>query len=425
MSAAAEAYQAVGEQKTEGWQDRTQLPQAVDLRAPRLSFTDEAVSLLTTNGLLARSLLGTRQIKHKGTNSVSRRKREFIPDEKKDNTYWDKRRKNNEAAKRSREKRRVNDLVLEQRVIALLEENARLKAELLALKFRFGLLKDPSEVPAAHSNAQSLHCVTAAQPAFLPRAYGMQPVDNKGFPSGSQPFGGDPSVEQEPCAVSEDSGISTPGSSNMGSPVFFDEQLSDQDKFPPSPEDPRLDGQLSPDGEADIGRAFTGDGLKTLRGPELTETVKSLPHKLRFKVGAGVEEVDVKVKLLQLAGGSLGRGAADQPSGQVRGQQHGCYANAVLPPDERGTGSGVVPPAWRTPVGLSPDESRSGLHCRYLREATPFSTQGSPGCPKDTLKEDSAYQSENSALKHQLASLSAEVEQLKKMFSQQMYPNLN
>uniref|UniRef100_A0A670Y0G0 BZIP domain-containing protein n=1 Tax=Pseudonaja textilis TaxID=8673 RepID=A0A670Y0G0_PSETE len=62
------------------------------------------------------------------------RKREFISDEKKDASYWEKRRKNNEAAKRSREKRRFNDLVLENKVLALNEENVRLKTELLQLK---------------------------------------------------------------------------------------------------------------------------------------------------------------------------------------------------------------------------------------------------------------------------------------------------
>uniref|UniRef100_A0A803TNQ1 BZIP domain-containing protein n=1 Tax=Anolis carolinensis TaxID=28377 RepID=A0A803TNQ1_ANOCA len=72
-------------------------------------------------------------------NANCRRKREFISDEKKDACYWEKRRKNNEAAKRSREKRRFNDLVLENRVLALNEENVRLKTELLQLKLRFGL----------------------------------------------------------------------------------------------------------------------------------------------------------------------------------------------------------------------------------------------------------------------------------------------
>ncbi|XP_067872492.1 nuclear factor interleukin-3-regulated protein-like [Heterodontus francisci] len=70
----------------------------------------------------------------------SRRKREFMPEEKKDASYWEKRRKNNEAAKRSREKRRFNDLVLESKMLALNEENAYLRAELLSLKMRYGLI---------------------------------------------------------------------------------------------------------------------------------------------------------------------------------------------------------------------------------------------------------------------------------------------
>ncbi|XP_077500302.1 uncharacterized protein LOC144111059 isoform X1 [Amblyomma americanum] len=63
----------------------------------------------------------------------TRKQREFIPDNKKDDTYWDRRRRNNEAAKRSREKRRLNDMVLETRVLELAKENAVLRAELAAL----------------------------------------------------------------------------------------------------------------------------------------------------------------------------------------------------------------------------------------------------------------------------------------------------
>lgn len=79
-------------------------------------------------------------------NMSCRRKREFISDEKKDASYWEKRRKNNEAAKRSREKRRINDMVLETRVMALNDENVRLKTELLQLKLRFGLISTASYV---------------------------------------------------------------------------------------------------------------------------------------------------------------------------------------------------------------------------------------------------------------------------------------
>ncbi|XP_077354158.1 nuclear factor interleukin-3-regulated protein [Festucalex cinctus] len=72
--------------------------------------------------------------------TTCRRKREFIAEEKKDTVYWERRRKNNEAAKRSREKRRINDMVLENKLMALGEENASLKVELLSLKLKFGLL---------------------------------------------------------------------------------------------------------------------------------------------------------------------------------------------------------------------------------------------------------------------------------------------
>ncbi|XP_063786249.1 uncharacterized protein LOC134934831 [Pseudophryne corroboree] len=81
---------------------------------------------------------------------TGRRKREFISDEKKDASYWEKRRKNNEAAKRSREKRRFHDLVLEGRVAALDEENGRLRNELLQLKLRYGLISAASFLEAGH-----------------------------------------------------------------------------------------------------------------------------------------------------------------------------------------------------------------------------------------------------------------------------------
>lgn len=81
----------------------------------------------------------------------SRRKREFMPDEKKDNTYWEKRRKNNEAAKRSREKRRLNDFAMESQLAALSKENAVLRTELLSLKLRFGLVSPDTSAYQGHS----------------------------------------------------------------------------------------------------------------------------------------------------------------------------------------------------------------------------------------------------------------------------------
>uniref|UniRef100_A0A3P9NA64 Nuclear factor, interleukin 3 regulated n=1 Tax=Poecilia reticulata TaxID=8081 RepID=A0A3P9NA64_POERE len=108
------------------------------------------------------------------TKSTCRRKREFIPEEKKDTIYWERRRKNNEAAKRSREKRRINDMVLENKLMALGEENASLKAELLSLKMKFGLVsssayaqevQNVSSPPTVNSH-EELISPTAVQSLF-------------------------------------------------------------------------------------------------------------------------------------------------------------------------------------------------------------------------------------------------------------------
>uniref|UniRef100_A0A1A8H9A9 BZIP domain-containing protein n=2 Tax=Nothobranchius korthausae TaxID=1143690 RepID=A0A1A8H9A9_9TELE len=98
----------------------------------------------------------SRQGKGSKPTVTSRRKREFISDEKKDASYWEKRRKNNEAAKRSREKRRLNDMVLENRVMALNEENVRLKTELLQLKLRFGLISTSSYMEKSQQISNSI-----------------------------------------------------------------------------------------------------------------------------------------------------------------------------------------------------------------------------------------------------------------------------
>uniref|UniRef100_A0A668AJA2 Nuclear factor, interleukin 3 regulated, member 5 n=1 Tax=Myripristis murdjan TaxID=586833 RepID=A0A668AJA2_9TELE len=103
-----------------------------------------------------------RQTKGTKPNMTSRRKREFISDEKKDASYWEKRRKNNEAAKRSREKRRLNDMVLENRVMALNEENVRLKTELLQLKLRFGLISTASYMEKSQQISNGAAAVNAS-----------------------------------------------------------------------------------------------------------------------------------------------------------------------------------------------------------------------------------------------------------------------
>lgn len=110
-------------------------------KEPSYSCDDDlvlAMALQDTDRDLINEKLSSVPFKVKS--STCRRKREFIPEEKKDTLYWERRRKNNEAAKRSREKRRLNDMVLENKLMVLGEENASLKAELLSLKLKFGLL---------------------------------------------------------------------------------------------------------------------------------------------------------------------------------------------------------------------------------------------------------------------------------------------
>uniref|UniRef100_A0A3B4TNN3 Si:dkey-172o19.2 n=1 Tax=Seriola dumerili TaxID=41447 RepID=A0A3B4TNN3_SERDU len=128
---------------------------------------------VTRSSLLARRLLRLRTCRsHMGP--VTRRKREMIPADLKDSTYWDKRRKNNEAAKRSREKRRLNDLMLEGQLLALSEENAQLRAHVLNLRYQSNLSAEKSK--AASPGATSTPSVVAStfslsRPAHTPALF--------------------------------------------------------------------------------------------------------------------------------------------------------------------------------------------------------------------------------------------------------------
>ena len=87
----------------------------------------------------------------------ARKRRDFIPNDMKDDHYWERRRKNNLAAKRSREKRRLNDIVLgtfplsiiflfqhflfllETKVMELTNENEALRAKLHLMLSRLNM----------------------------------------------------------------------------------------------------------------------------------------------------------------------------------------------------------------------------------------------------------------------------------------------
>lgn len=103
---------------------------------------------VTRSSILAQRLLRLRACSSH-LSPTTRRKREMIPADKKDSSYWDKRRKNNEAAKRSREKRRLNDLMLEGQLLALSDENARLRAHVLSLQYHTSLSAEKSKAATA------------------------------------------------------------------------------------------------------------------------------------------------------------------------------------------------------------------------------------------------------------------------------------
>jgi hypothetical protein len=75
-----------------------------------------------------------------------RKRRDFIPNELKDDSYWERRRKNNLAAKRSREKRRLNDIVLEAKVIELNKKHNIVKFKLDLVMNKYQMNEDELEV---------------------------------------------------------------------------------------------------------------------------------------------------------------------------------------------------------------------------------------------------------------------------------------
>ncbi|KAJ8371825.1 hypothetical protein AAFF_G00299650 [Aldrovandia affinis] len=107
-----------------------------------------------------------------------RRRQEFTPEERKDASYWAKRQKNNESARRSRARRQASDVGLQRHLQALGEENTRLRAELLTLRHRFGLL-----APHPH------HALRLALP---PRPPPHAPPPHPGAFWGARPGGEDP-----------------------------------------------------------------------------------------------------------------------------------------------------------------------------------------------------------------------------------------
>lgn len=291
----------------------------------------------------------------------------------------------------------MNDMVLESRVLALLEENARLRAELLALKFRFGLVKDPSNAPilplatAPHHTAQTL-----SPHYYLHRGDGgPHPSNQAGQLStrGSRDAGN----------MSEDSGFSTPSGSSVGSPIFFEDRLSDHGKLSPHRgEDLGYDLHHSP---ADVHHSAGLPGGKL----DHAEAMKNLPHKLRFKTPGCGDAGD--------AAGDNG-GARRSPTLPAAVREGPREAPKGLSGGE--TGAGHCAGSWLQQ--LEGDEGRRGrLSPQYNGSAAGYSLQPPPTQGQTVVQ----YKHENTHLKSQLNSLSEEVAQLKKLFTEQLLAKVN
>jgi len=118
---------------------------------------------------------------------LQRKEREFVPEYRKDNQYWLKRQKNNEAAKRSREKRRMNDMAMSDKLSHVSEEKHKVEMELEAIKRHFGLPLDKVFQSSDHSQMSPQRLSPGSSPrkalgsstSSSPRSYDMQNGMNK------------------------------------------------------------------------------------------------------------------------------------------------------------------------------------------------------------------------------------------------------
>ncbi|XP_068445256.1 uncharacterized protein [Clinocottus analis] len=380
-------------------------------------FPDEAVSILTSTGQLAQTLLShTSALKCKESladaeakagsscdednGNNARRKREFIPTEKKDEGYWNKRKKNNEAAKRSREKRRANDMVLESRVMGLLEENGRLRAELLALKFRFGLVKDSSEVSilplsapvGAHTTPRPTHFY---QPHNNGSTYPNTPLSTHRIhphpPQQGPTYGQRGARPLSSHSVSEESGVSTSCGSNVGSPVFFDDTLSEHGG--PSPME-QMEEQRGYDSRI---CHMEANGSHYASRQDLHEGLRSLPLKLRFKGPAGCSDGG-ELSPLSDTRHSGPPVATVWPNIQVTSHQQAGWGNQT-----------ESPAPWSGEEACAgPEQQSQGPSSGHYNSS---SLQNS---------RDIKCSTEDVSLRSQISCLSQEVTQLKRLFSQQL-----
>ncbi|XP_070538245.1 uncharacterized protein [Ptychodera flava] len=139
-------------------------------------FGDTTLELMRNNGVYIRR----RKL------ITSRKSPDYIPEDDKDSRYWLKRMKNNEAAKRSRERQKYNNMALQMRVVELLEENEGLKSKVQQLeddlKAKNENQKLKSESPENSPEEGKLQDHGGHIPPYLGLPYAPIPVNPYSFP---------------------------------------------------------------------------------------------------------------------------------------------------------------------------------------------------------------------------------------------------
>lgn len=411
--------------------------------------------------LIDRKLSST-SMPFKVKSSTCRRKREFIPDEKKDNLYWERRRKNNEAAKRSREKRRLNDMVLENKLMALGEENATLKAELLSLKLKFGLVSSSAyaqEVQKISSCTAALYqdfLSTPPSQGSFPRELGSSCISViKHSPHGtlsdisetssSAVAQGSPLADvcQSPEVIKQeppDSGsyregrergnpyqlyrnyLASPFQGAYSQPSPFlqitssssnSPRTSDGDEGAVSKSSDGEDEQQVPKGPAPAACDSRSVIVSTMKVPEAGPS--ALPHKLRIKARA----IQIKVEAIDPE-----YDASRKPASPIDMSGKGCYETAKC----------------TTPDYIQSSLSPLSLQVTNIQDWTPRPEHWHKDCPEMLqsgcknrlcpgspgpvtnklivdLKDSSYADAENFYLKRGIADLSAEVASLKRLIT--------
>merc|ERR1712241_1446325 len=120
----------------------------------QLEFAPEDIALATVPGLDFDPKTRTFDMEElRPQPIIKKRKKNAVPEEAKDEKYWEKRLKNKEATRRSREAKRLKQNQIALRAAHLERENKTLREQIEAAKKTSSELQDETEEPKARLRA--------------------------------------------------------------------------------------------------------------------------------------------------------------------------------------------------------------------------------------------------------------------------------